>query len=429
MPRRSRMVFKSLSLPLTTAVRSRRRRRFHTDAAKSNSDKSAQGQGDNGSEKKLGSTNSDTSLRKIQALTGRSVTSIRLARCHTTDEDKQLCMEMMHEAAANDRKVVVRRLLDSGVDVNAVVAVQTGDSALHLCAAAGHSAVCLLLLSRGADPNIQNTNGETPLHLCCRANHKEIVMKLVNRGGNLNIQNNDGYSPLHVAAYHGNGDVVRMLIVRGAEITAETKGAKFQPLHLALIQRHVRAAKMLSQASSRRLLTKEASSSEDKSIDASNAITSEQGPRQRSRSRLASLAFAKGHKIKSKGSQWCRKNNSGSGGQKGQRGGDVSISPRVQQQPTPPDHSDNRVVTNPSSEKSDVLEENSPQTHSVVLQLDRQEDPDFSLIVDVEVVLEALSSRRPITGISPCGLYVDSEGKVRKAPPPPPTPAISPAVA
>ena len=86
----------------------------------------------------------------------------------------------------------VGRLLDSGAEADAFVsAVAPGDghsfqtTALGEAAVAGHLDVVRLLLDRGADPSLANSNGDTTLMMAARRDHVGVVRELAARGAAL----------------------------------------------------------------------------------------------------------------------------------------------------------------------------------------------------------------------------------------------------
>lgn len=75
-----------------------------------------------------------------------------------------------------------------------------------------------VLITAGADLNIQNEEGWTPLHIAALHNNTEIVSMLVTAGAHLNVQNESGLTPLIVAASNNNKEVVQILIFAGADL-------------------------------------------------------------------------------------------------------------------------------------------------------------------------------------------------------------------
>src|SRR5262249_1357073 len=137
-------------------------------------------------------------------------------------------------------------------------------TALHLAAAAGHSAVVKLLLARGANVDLRqgSTPGsDTPLHSAARgpAVHRERMLKrfgesgfdaaeanrivhlvignghvevgklLLDHGAALETKADKGWTPLNTAAQAGHLPFVELLLDRGADVNA-TDDDGFTPL-------------------------------------------------------------------------------------------------------------------------------------------------------------------------------------------------------
>ena len=81
------------------------------------------------------------------------------------------------------------------------------------------------LLSKGANPNIQDNNGWTPLHEAVYYN-KAIVEALLQAGANPNIQNRDGWTSLHCACETGNGEIIKDLLNNNADTQIKNKNGK-----------------------------------------------------------------------------------------------------------------------------------------------------------------------------------------------------------
>ena len=91
-------------------------------------------------------------------------------------------------AARKGDAVIVKKLLDEGVDVNTPFRYKA--TALSFAADRGHVEVVKLLLERGADPAVKDTfYGVTPLHWAVRPamerkpEHVEVVRLLLAKGG------------------------------------------------------------------------------------------------------------------------------------------------------------------------------------------------------------------------------------------------------
>ncbi|CAB1338316.1 unnamed protein product [Coregonus sp. 'balchen'] len=100
-------------------------------------------------------------------------------------------MSMQHRAEA-----CLRVLCSHGVNINAEVMNNSGNSPLHLAALAaankpvkalGVDLSCITeLLDQGADPNIVNHAGRTALHEACSGGHEAVVELLLKYGADIN---------------------------------------------------------------------------------------------------------------------------------------------------------------------------------------------------------------------------------------------------
>ncbi len=81
--------------------------------------------------------------------------------------------EELFLAAARDDAAGIDAFLCShpDFDVNEGLSITDSSSALHIAAAAGHSAACRTLIGWGASALVVNKLGETPLHLCAAGGH------------------------------------------------------------------------------------------------------------------------------------------------------------------------------------------------------------------------------------------------------------------
>ena len=104
------------------------------------------------------------------------------------------------------------------------------------------------LISKGADPNLQNNNGESLLHLAVQFNHADSVEALLNHESTLiDIQDNRGRTPLYVSLEYQNTDITQILLRAGADPNiADNEG--FSPLYLAAEWGEINEVKQLIEA-------------------------------------------------------------------------------------------------------------------------------------------------------------------------------------
>ncbi|XP_076091221.1 transient receptor potential cation channel subfamily V member 5-like isoform X11 [Mytilus galloprovincialis] len=78
--------------------------------------------------------------------------------------------------------------------------VYYGEYPLSFAASLGQEECVRLLLAKGANPNLQDTNGNTVMHMLVIHDKKEMFDLLLNMGGKLDIKNRQGLTPLTLSA-------------------------------------------------------------------------------------------------------------------------------------------------------------------------------------------------------------------------------------
>ncbi|WP_257454206.1 ankyrin repeat domain-containing protein [Archangium lipolyticum] len=106
----------------------------------------------------------------------------------------------------------------SGVDINAVLEVSRGNTALHLASGRMPPAVTETLLALGADPNRKNTAGIMPLQIAVKENPRAAWL-LVDRGAQLDVLDTYGWTPLMVALWAEEFGLARRMVEAGADLS------------------------------------------------------------------------------------------------------------------------------------------------------------------------------------------------------------------
>jgi len=101
---------------------------------------------------------------------------------------------------------------------------ETATRSLHQAVVDGDIDQVNLLISKGADVNMQNRMGWTPLHTAVQNRRQAIVELLTTKGADVNAKDKRGQTPLHVAVNLGQKEVVELLIAKGADVNVMGSG-------------------------------------------------------------------------------------------------------------------------------------------------------------------------------------------------------------
>jgi len=89
-----------------------------------------------------------------------------------------------------------------------------GLSPLHISAFQGRNEIVDLLISKGADVNVNSIDHGTPLH---GAATREVAESLISKGADINAVQKNNMTPLHGASFRGNIDVAELLLDKWAD--------------------------------------------------------------------------------------------------------------------------------------------------------------------------------------------------------------------
>ena len=98
-------------------------------------------------------------------------------------------------------------LIESGADVSIGGGVY--GSALHLAIVRTNLLLTDMMIKRGADVNVSDSDGNSPLHFIMNvfskneSKYKAIAECLVMSGAKPNAKNNEQWAPIHIAARKG----------------------------------------------------------------------------------------------------------------------------------------------------------------------------------------------------------------------------------
>jgi len=128
----------------------------------------------------------------------------------------------LYESIAYGLLENVQAAIDSKPDV-LNQAAPDGFSPLCLAAYFGQFEVAQWLAEQGADVNQAATNPSkvAPIHAAVAANHLGLVELLIKKGADVNLTQTQGVTPLQSAAHRGNLEMVKTLIAAGANPQAK----------------------------------------------------------------------------------------------------------------------------------------------------------------------------------------------------------------
>jgi ankyrin repeat protein len=139
---------------------------------------------------------------------------------------------VLHKAVLCQQLEVAHVLIDKGADVN--MKDSNGNTALHVVAKEGIIGAVKFLVEKESSISAANGNGDTPLHVAAKNGKLEAVKYLMKNGADISILNKAGKTALHVAACGDNLDMVKYLYENGGQkVCKRNKYTDKTPLHLA----------------------------------------------------------------------------------------------------------------------------------------------------------------------------------------------------
>ncbi|XP_014218874.1 palmitoyltransferase Hip14 isoform X3 [Copidosoma floridanum] len=152
---------------------------------------------------------------------------------------------LLHWAAINNRKEIVKYLIAKGAVVDAI----GGDlrsTPLHWAARQGHLPTVVILMKAGANPTLRDCEGSTCIHLAAQFGRTPIIAYLVAKGINPNTPDRSAMTPLMWSAYNIKSlDPTRLLLVLGASHSLTDNIYGNTALHWAIIAKNNSAIKTL----------------------------------------------------------------------------------------------------------------------------------------------------------------------------------------
>lgn len=126
-------------------------------------------------------------------------------------------LTLLHFAAMQGHKNIIKRLLVAGADINAQTSGRK-TNALRLAAENSYGDVVEMLLKAGADPNMRSASGSTAFYGAARAGCTRCMELLRNAGCDINVRTWDNFTPLMEAVENGHKEAVELLVQWGATL-------------------------------------------------------------------------------------------------------------------------------------------------------------------------------------------------------------------
>uniref|UniRef100_M4B5D7 Myosin-like protein n=1 Tax=Hyaloperonospora arabidopsidis (strain Emoy2) TaxID=559515 RepID=M4B5D7_HYAAE len=196
-------------------------------------------EGDRGSSMKLPNFSGGSN----EEVGNRAVSRFRFTKDYTDDDQsmpstsRQVAMDpgdtVLHVAANCCNEQDVLKLLQNGSDINACN--RRGRTPLHTASLYQNMEVVGILLDWGADYIVQDDDGNTPLHL---TKEPRIARMLLEAGCTPNIVNADGRTTLIDAVDRGDAKTVKLLLHFRADVLFRELKHHQTALHLAVRKGH-----------------------------------------------------------------------------------------------------------------------------------------------------------------------------------------------
>ncbi|XP_030387376.1 palmitoyltransferase Hip14 [Scaptodrosophila lebanonensis] len=152
---------------------------------------------------------------------------------------------LLHWAAINNRRDIIRYFLEKGATVDAVGG-ELNATPLHWATRQGHLGAVVLLMGAGADPRIRDAEGCSCIHIAAQFAHTALVAYFIAKGVDPDLQDRGGMTALMWAAWKVCAlDPVRLLLTLGANPAMVDYTHGNTALHWAILARNSTAISTL----------------------------------------------------------------------------------------------------------------------------------------------------------------------------------------
>ncbi|KAK9730918.1 Ankyrin repeats (3 copies) [Popillia japonica] len=152
---------------------------------------------------------------------------------------------LLHWAAINNRKDIMRFFIDKGAEVDAVGG-ELNATPLHWATRQGHLDAVVILMNAGADPTLRDAEGCSCIHLAAQFGHTALVAYFVARGISPDLVDRSGMTPLMWSCWKVCSlDPTRLLLTLGANLSLTDSTQGNTALHWAILARNTTAISTL----------------------------------------------------------------------------------------------------------------------------------------------------------------------------------------
>lgn len=139
------------------------------------------------------------------------------------EEDDDAESEILNKLFENTTLGAISHLGEIATQISEEMTVEGNDSScLMFAAAAGHLAICKLLVENGADVNAEDEDKEVVLWYAVRNGHHDVYNYLREKGAEIRLDS-VGDTLLHLATYHQHTDLIKPLVEAGIDINQRSK--------------------------------------------------------------------------------------------------------------------------------------------------------------------------------------------------------------